>query len=128
MRDNQQVRLEVQELDSKGNAVDKEYGTPTWSVDDDTIVALTVDEDGFGALASAVGPLGTANVTLQVQLPDAEDGTAGGLLEGTVAVSVIGDDVAAEISISLGEPTDADATANPGPGPGDTGDVGAGTQ
>lgn len=109
MRDNQQVRLEVAELDAAGNPVDQEYGTGTWTNDNETVVRVDADTDGLGANVVALGPLGVANVTLNVQLPDdttTDPPTPGAVLQGVVAIQVVGDDVAAEIAVTVGEPTD----------------------
>lgn len=95
----QQVQLTISGEDAYGNPVDIS-GDTVWTSSDESIV--TVLQDGADtATAVAVGPVGTAAVTVSNDV-DA-DGT--GDFQGSIAIDVVAGEVA-EIVIDAGEPTD----------------------
>ncbi len=90
------VSATVEYTDEVGNPT----GTPAdasavWSVDDTSIVALTDNGDGSAELA-AVGPLGTANVTVTA--------TAGGqTFTGSDVINVVAG-LAERVNVAFGTP------------------------
>lgn len=99
--DNENLPLSVDESaatqDKKGNpAAPIDAGSEQWSVDNPSLLTLDTTT-GPNVVVSAVGPLGTANVTVKA--------TAGGLTcAGTIEVDV-GSDAPVSINISAGTPT-----------------------
>lgn len=71
----QQCTATVEFTDKYGNQVTAPAGVPSWSVDNTAVVAVNTSEDttGMTAILSAVGPVGTANVTVTL---DTITGTA----------------------------------------------------
>jgi len=86
LSDSQQMNLKVDFVDKKGNVAPVD-GTPEWSVDNSKLLALTPSSDGRSCLIAAVGPLGTANVTVKA---DADLGAGVTPIIGTVAVEITG--------------------------------------
>ena len=101
----QQVTLTVEAQDAYGNPVDISGANPNWTSSDDSIISVT--GDGPSGTAVAVGPVGTASVTVASQ-----DGT----LQGSLAIDVVAGDVT-EIVITAGEPTDKNVVDNTLPAP-----------
>lgn len=95
----QNCTLSVAITDKKGNPAPVE-GTPTWGVDNPNLLAITPAADGLSAVVSAVGPLGTALVSLQA---DADLGEGVTPIVGTLEVE-IGAGSATVIEIQPGEP------------------------
>ena len=94
----QQVDLSITGQDSYGNPVDI-TGDTVWTSSDESIVSVTT-ADPSHATAVAVGPVGSAAVTVSNDVN--QDGTGDYL--GTLAISVVAG-VMAEIAIEAGEPT-----------------------
>jgi hypothetical protein len=64
LKDNQQGTLTPVFKDKKGNPVTPPAGSLAWSVDNADLLALTPSADSMTCGVAALGPLGTANVTL----------------------------------------------------------------
>lgn len=94
----QQVTLTISGQDAYGNQVDIS-GDVVWSSSDESIVSVT-QEANDQATAVAVGPIGTAAVTVSNDV----NADGGGDFQGSVAIDVVAGDMA-EIAISAGEPT-----------------------
>lgn len=93
-----QVPLSLQFTDEVGNPVETPAGTTvTYTVDDPTLINLTDNGDGT-AVAAAVGPLGTANVHVEVSWN-------GQTLSGDLQIVVV-TGLAERVSIVAGEPTE----------------------
>lgn len=88
LRATQNVDIAVDEItDKKGNPATIQ--DPTWASSDESIV--TVVGSGLTATASAVGPLGTATVTLT---GDADLGEGVKPITGTLDVEIVAGDAA----------------------------------
>lgn len=98
LTDSQKVALSVSFVDKKGNPAPVE-GAPAWSVSDDTLLGLTVADDGTASVA-AVGPLGTAQVTVSA---DADLGEGVTTIFGTLDIDVIAG-AAVTANIAAGAP------------------------
>ena len=97
----QQVELSISGEDRYGNPVDIS-GDLAWSSSDPSIVIVEANEgDNSKAIAKAVGPVGTAAVTVSNDVD--QDGT--GDFQGSLAIDVVAGDIT-EIVITPGEPTD----------------------
>ncbi len=99
LTDCQQVTLSVTFLDKKGNPA-RVDGAPAWLVDNPNVLALTPAADGLSCLVSAVGPLGSALVTLTA---DADLGAGVVSVIGTFAVDVTAG-AATTVAITAGTP------------------------
>ncbi len=66
MTNSQQATATIQPVDAKGNPadIDTSNGGPVWASSDETIVTVTPSTDGLSAVVKAVGPLGTAKVSV----------------------------------------------------------------
>lgn len=95
----QQVELSITGEDAYGNAVEI-TGNTVWVSSDESIVQVTQSAPDR-ATAAAVGPTGTASVTVTNDVD--QDGT--GDYMGSLAIDVVAGDLA-EIVIQAGEPTD----------------------
>jgi len=97
----QQVALSISGEDRYDNPVDI-TGDIIWVSSDDSIIAVSVDpEDSTKATATAVGPVGTASVTVSNDVN--QDGT--GDFQGSIAIDVVAGQIA-EIVINEGAITD----------------------
>jgi len=98
----QQVELSITGVDKYGNQVDIS-GDVAWMSSDESVVVIrqTKEADSAHATAQAVGPAGTAAVTVTNDVD--RDGT--GDFMGSIAIDVVAGEIA-EIEISAGEPTD----------------------
>lgn len=106
----QQVTLTISGEDRYGNEVDIS-GDVTWESSDDAIVEVE-QQDASTAIARAVGPAGTAAITVT---NDADrDGT--GDFMGSLAIDVVAGEIA-EIEISAGEPEEKREVDNAPPEP-----------
>jgi hypothetical protein len=95
----QQVELSISGEDAYGNPVDVS-GDTVWTSSDESIISVT-SSDATHATAVAVGPVGTASVTVSNDVN--QDGT--GDFQGSLAIDVVAGDIA-EIVIETGEPED----------------------
>lgn len=97
----QQVALSISGEDKYDNPVDV-TGDVIWVSSDDSIVSVEVDPaDSSRATATAVGPIGTAAVTVSNDVN--QDGT--GDFQGSIAIDVVAGQIA-EIVVTQGEITD----------------------
>ncbi len=101
LTDSQQVTLSVTFLDKKNNPAQVD-GAPAWLVDNPNVLALTPATDGLSCLISAVGPLGSALVTLTA---DVDLGAGVTNVVGTFAVDITAG-TATTVAISAGTPTE----------------------
>lgn len=95
----QQVDLTIEGQDKYGNPVDL-TGDVLWVSSDESVVAV-VNSSPTGATAQAVGPVGTASVTVSNDVN--QDGT--GDFQGSIAIDVVAGEVA-EIEVTAGDPYD----------------------
>lgn len=96
--DSQQFRATVAFVDKKGNPALVE-GAPTWGTSDASILTVTADADGMGALVVAAGPLGDAQVNVT---GDADLGEGVTNVVGTLDVTVV---AGAAIAANIGAAT-----------------------
>lgn len=101
----QQVTLEVSATDAYGNPVTDDLGDITWTSSDESVVTVTPSENPAQVTAVAVGPAGTAAVTVTAD-PDHDTGTPN--FQGSLAVDVVAGDVT-ELTITAGTPEDKPA-------------------
>jgi hypothetical protein len=94
LSDTQQVLLSVAETDSKGAPVTAD--TLTWTVDDPTVIALTVSADTSYSATAVAGVPGSAVVTVA-------DNSTTPPLTGTVALTVVAG-AATSLVVSEGTP------------------------
>ena len=94
----QQVELSITGEDAYNNPVDVS-GDTEWHSSDESIV--TVEGNGSSAVATAVGPVGTAAVTVSNDVN--QDGT--GDFQGSIAIDVVAGRVA-EIVVQQGQISD----------------------
>jgi hypothetical protein len=85
LTDIQKVSLSIQVVDAVGNPAAVE-GAPVWTSSDPTVLTVTAAADGMSADAVAVGPLGTAQVSV---VADADLGTGVTNIAGTLDVQVV---------------------------------------
>ncbi len=91
----------LQFTDKKGNPVPNPTGiTVAWSVDNPNLLALTPSADGLSCVASAVGPLGTAMVSVAVA--DSSGNPSAG---GSVEVDIVSG-APTKVVIPTGTPTE----------------------
>jgi hypothetical protein len=99
MTDSQKVALSIAVVDAKGNpaAVD---GAPSWTSSDPSVLTVDAAPDGLSAVATAVGPLGTAQVNVTA---DADLGEGTETINGLLDISIVGGK-AVSLSIGVGVP------------------------
>ena len=64
MNADQEVPVTLTFVDKYNNPVTAPTGVPVWSVDQSTILTVNAAADGLSATCVAVGPVGTATVTV----------------------------------------------------------------
>jgi len=101
----QQVALEVSATDAYGNPVTDDLGDVTWTSSDPSVVEVVQSESPTAVTARAVGPAGTAAVTVTAD-PDRDTGTPN--FQGSLAVDVVAGDVT-ELVVTAGTPEDKPA-------------------
>lgn len=101
LKDTQRVQLSVKFVDKVGNPA-KVDGIPEWSVDNPNVAKLEPAADGLSCMVSAVGPLGTAKVTLKA---DADLGAGVSEIAGTFDLEVVAS-AASIVTIEAGTPED----------------------
>jgi len=99
LTDMQKVPLSVSFLDGAGNPAPVD-GSPVWGSSDPTVVDVVPAPDGLSAVATAVGPLGTAQVNVTA---DADLGSGIETITGLLDVNVVADK-AVSVAISAGTP------------------------
>lgn len=82
----QQFRVSCLFQDRKGNPAQVQ-GVPEWLTDNSELLALFPAADGMSCLVRAVGPMGTARITLSA---DADLGTGVRPLIGTLEINITG--------------------------------------
>lgn len=95
----QQAPISVDFKDKKGNVAQPD-GIPEWSTDNTDVLSLTPSTDGLSCVAAAVGPLGTATVTMRA---DAKLGEEVQEVIGTLQIDV-GPGDATVVNLNLGTP------------------------
>ena len=98
LTDIQHCSLTLVADDGAGNPTTLPAGTVTWASSNTSIAAVTPAADGMSADVAAVGPLGTAQISVSVVVDPAQPP-----LTGTLDVSV-GASAAATIQIVPGTP------------------------
>lgn len=101
LTDTQEVLVSVDLKTKRGNPA-KVDGVPEWSTDNTEVLALTPAADGLSCTVSAVGPLGTANVTLKA---DADLGAGVTPIFGVLEVNVTAGQ-ATVVTLKPGAPTE----------------------
>jgi hypothetical protein len=99
LQDIQKVTLSITPVDAAGNPA-KVDGAPVWESTDTTVVSLEVATDGLSAVATAVGPLGTAQVSVTA---DADLGQGITPLIGTLDIEVVAS-AAVSLNVTAGTP------------------------
>ncbi len=98
MKDTQQVTLTINPVDRKGNAAEIE--NVDWSTDNSEVLALSPSADGKSCLVAAVGPIGTATVTIK---GDAQIGEGEALIAGSLDIEITSG-VATQLKLVAGTP------------------------
>lgn len=104
MTDSQQVSLTIKPVDKKGNAAPVD-GVPAWASSNTEVVTVTPAPDGMSAIAAAVGPLGSATVSVTA---DADLGAGVTEIAGSLDI-IITAGAAATVSITAGSPEEQPA-------------------
>lgn len=99
LTDTQQATLSIQPVDKKGNPAPVD-GVPVWASSNTEVLTVEPAADGMSAVAKAVGPLGSAVVSVKV---DADLGSGVTELSGGLDVSVSGGG-ATSITVTAGTP------------------------
>jgi len=108
MTNSQQLTATIQPVDKKGNpaAID---GVPVWASSDETIITVVPASDGLSAVVAAVGPLGSAKVSVT---GDADLGPGVSSIFGTLDVTIT-QGQAVGFKITAGEPTEQGPSTPP---------------
>jgi len=101
LTDSQQVALTVAFADKAGNPAPVD-GAPVWTSSDETVVTVTAAADGLSAVATAVGKLGTAQVSVAA---DADLGAGNTTITGVIDITVLAGAAVAAV-VSAGAPTE----------------------
>jgi hypothetical protein len=113
MSDSQQCNVTVTFADRRGNPASVD-GVPEWSTDNTDVLALEPSGDGKSCLVKAVGPLGTATVTMKA---DADMGQGSTPVIGTLDFEITGG-AATVVKLEPGTPAEQpDATGGGSTGP-----------
>lgn len=100
LKDNQKVSLHVQAQDIKGNPATLDpTNPPQWTVSDPNILTFTADTDNMGGTVTAVGALGTAQVSVKASINGSD-------VVGTLDVQVVASD-AVTLVVSADTPSNA---------------------
>lgn len=83
--DSNKVGLSITPVDDKGNPAHVD-GAPQWNNSNEAVVSLQIAEDGMSAVASAVGPLGAAQITVTA---DADLGEGNIPIIGTLDINIL---------------------------------------
>lgn len=97
--DSQQFSASITVTDKKGNPATVD-GVPVWASSDVSILTVEAAADGMSAVSKAVGPLGTAQVSVTV---DADMGSGITPVIGTQDVEVVAGSAVA-VGITAGAP------------------------
>jgi len=106
LKDNQKVPLSISAVDAKGNAAPVQDGSVVFTSSDPALLTVGPDPDDAGnqlkAVATAVGPLGAAQVTVTA---DADLGDGVTTLTGLVDVEIVAGQ-AVSLAVAAGVPVD----------------------
>jgi hypothetical protein len=108
MTDTQQAILTIEPVDKKGNPAQLD-GPPEWASSNTEVITVTAAADGLSAVALAVGPLGTATVSVKA---DGDLGPGVTTISGTIDITVTGGG-AVTLKIAMGTPTEQGPVAPP---------------
>ncbi len=97
LRDDQQVSLQVEALDSEGNAANVSMA---WTSSDDSIVAIVDNGDGSALAVASPGAAGLGTATITVDVTDRSDGD---IHTGTFDIEVVAGD-AVTVNVTAGTP------------------------
>lgn len=97
--DDKTVSATVSYVDAKGNPAQVQ-GAPVWASDNEAVVTVAASDDGFSAVVTPAGPLGTAQISVTADA-DLGDGVESLVTLGSVEV-IAGKAVAG--AINFGEP------------------------
>lgn len=98
--DNQHCPLALQAADAAGNPTTLPAGSVTWTSSNPSVAVVTPSADGMTADVAAVGPLGTAQIGVSVQVdPTGATAPLTGSLNVTVSAGA-----AATINVVPGTP------------------------
>lgn len=88
LTDDQQVNLTAAFTTKAGNPA-RVDGVPVWRSSDESVITVTAAEDGLSAVAVAVGPLGSAQVSVEADadLDEGEERLITGVLDIEVRAS-----------------------------------------
>jgi hypothetical protein len=95
----QECKVTTKIVDAKGNPAQVD-GIPAWLTDNPNVVALTPSSDGLSCLVAAVGPIGTATVSMTA------DADLGAGTETLVGIPVIAAGPAQAITLTPGPATE----------------------
>lgn len=101
MTNSQQATASIQPVDKRNQPAPVD-GIPVWASSDETIVTVTPAADGMSAVVAAVGPLGTAKISVTA---DADLGTGVSSIFGTLDVTIT-QGQAVGMTITLGPATE----------------------
>lgn len=101
LTDIQKVDVAIAPKSAAGNPAVVD-GAPVWSCSDETVLTLTVAEDGFSAVVETTGKLGVAQVSVTA---DADMGEGVKAVSGVLDIEVKASE-AVTLDISAGVPTD----------------------
>lgn len=97
LKDTQQATLSIQPVDANPAPVD---GAPVWTTSNSEVVSVQAAEDGLSAIVKAVGPLGSAVVSVKA---DADVGEGVTQIAGVLEVQVFAG-AAVTVQIKAGTP------------------------
>jgi len=102
MTDSQQVTMSVAFADKRGNPAPTPAGAqpPVWLVDQASVLSLAPAADGMSCVVKAVGPLGTATVSVKVA-----DASGAPLASGSVDVTIVGG-APVQVTVTPGTPSE----------------------
>ena len=101
LTDMQKVALSVTFTDAAGNPAVVD-GAPVWASSDSSVLTVDSSVDGLSAVATAVGPLGQAQVSVTA---DADLGVGLTAIAGTLDVTVVASEaVSAGLTAGVPEP------------------------
>lgn len=104
----QEAVISVNFTDKKGNVAQPD-GVPEWFTDNTDVLALTPAADGLSCTARAVGPLGTATVTMKA---DGKVGPEVKEIVGTLEIEVGAGD-ASVVNLQMAAPTEQPEPTQP---------------
>lgn len=101
LADSQQVEITIKVVDKKGQPAQTD-GPPAWLTDNSEVLSLTPSADGLSCTVAAVGPLGTATVSVTA---DADLGAGKIDLAGSLEIEVTAGQATA-LTLTPGTPSE----------------------